>query len=256
MALTPSDLVEKEVRGNVVVLRMRHGKVNALDLELCEALTRALEEVRQSQARGVVLTGTGAVFSAGVDLKRILSVGSAYIERFHPVLCALLERVFLYPRPVIAAVNGHAIAGGCLLACACDFRYLAAGPAKMGAPELRVGLPFPAAGLEALRMVVPAAHLRRVLYHGTSVSGEDAVRYGLADQVVASEELLAYAIDQAETLGAHGEVFQITKEQLRARSRQFLQSHGHRLDQQGLQIWRRPSTMDTVREYVELTFGK
>lgn len=250
------ELVEREVRGHVVVLKMRHGKVNAMDLELCEELSRAFEEVRQSQARGVVLTGDGIAFSAGVDLKRLMTAGGPYIEKFHPALCALLEKVFVFPRPVVGALNGHALAGGCLLAGACDFRYLARGPARVGAPEMSVGLPFPAIGIEILRMVVPARMLRDVLFHGRTFTGGDAVQHGLADEVVAPEELLTYAVDEAERLGEHGDVFAATKDQLRARARQFLAAHGQRLDHHGLQIWRRPSTMETVRKYVETTLNR
>jgi enoyl-CoA hydratase len=250
------ELVEREPRGNVVVLRMRHGKVNAMDLELCEALSRAFEEVRHSAAHGVVLTGEGAAFSAGVDLKRLMAAGVPYIEKFHPALCALLEKVFLFPRPVVAALNGHALAGGCLLAGACDFRYLARGNARVGAPEMTVGLPFPAIGIEILRMIVPARMLRDVLFHGRTFTGGDALLHGLADEIVAPEELLTFAVDEAERLGEHGDVFAATKDQLRARARQFLSAHGARLDQHGLQVWRRPSTMETVRNYVEVTLKK
>jgi enoyl-CoA hydratase/carnithine racemase len=250
------ELVEREVRGHVVVLRMRHGKVNALDLDLCEALSHAFDEVRQSEARGVVLTGDGIAFSAGVDLKRLLSAGGAYVERFHPALCSMLEKVFLFPRPVVAALNGHALAGGCLLAGACDFRYLARGPGRMGVTELSVGLPFPAVGIEIMRMVVPARLLRTVLFHGRTFTGGDALQHGFADEIVDPAELLTYAVDEAERLGEHGDVFAVTKDQLRARARQFLSAHGQRLDQHGLQIWRRPSTMDAVRRYVEMTLTK
>jgi enoyl-CoA hydratase len=250
------ELIEREVRGNVVVLRMKHGKVNAMDLELCEALSHALDAVRQTQARAVVLTGSGVAFSAGVDLKRFVAAGAAYVEKFHPALCSVLEKVFLFPRPVVAAVNGHALAGGCLLACACDFRYLASGPHRMGAPEMRVGLPFPAIGIEVLRLVVPARMLRDVLYHGRTFVGEEAVQHGFADEIVAPEELLAFAVDEAERLGEHGDVFAATKDQLRARARQFLAAHGTRLDHHGLQIWRRPATIETVRNYIAQTLQK
>lgn len=254
--MSQTELVQREPHGKVVVLRMKHGKVNALDLELCEAIKRALEDVRQTDAIGVVLTGDGVAFSAGVDMKRFVTAGAPYIERFHPALCSMLEKVFLFPRPVVAAVNGHAVAGGCLLACAADFRLLAAGPAKMGAPEMRVGLAFPAVGLEAVRMVVPTTLLREFLFHGRTYQGDDAVRYGLADQIVPAEELLELAIDEAERLGAHGDVFQATKDQLRARAKQFLAAHGQRIDHHGLELWRKPSTIETVRRFMDATLKR
>jgi enoyl-CoA hydratase len=249
-------MIEREVRGNVAVLRIKHGKVNLMDLELCEALSRALEEVRASQARGVVLTADGHVFSAGVDLRRLVAGGASYVERFLPAMSSLYERVLFFPRPVIAAINGHALAGGCLLVACCDRRFLAKGEWKLGAPELRIGLTFPAPGLEAMRHCVPPAMLDDVVFGGNTFIGEEAVKVGFADQIVDPSELMAYAIDEAERLGEFGETFRSTKEQLRLPLRQFLTAHGHRLDQHALDVWRRPSTLDAVRRYVEMTLSK
>lgn len=249
-------MIEREMRGHVAVLRMRHGKVHAMDLELCEGLIRALEETRASEARGIVLTAEGSAFSAGVDLRRLLAGGAIYIEKFLPAMSSLLERVLFFPRPVVAAINGHAIAGGCLLAACCDRRFLARGPAKLGAPELRIGLPFPAPGIEALRHSVPRSRINDVIFGGRTYVGPAAVDAGLADEIVEPEELLAFAIDEAERLGALGEVFRATKEQMRMPLRQFLTAQGHRLDQHALDVWRRPSTLEQVRQYAELTLRK
>ena len=246
-------MIERELHGHVVVLKMQHGKANALDLEFCEGLSRAFEDVRASSARGVVLTGAGAIFGAGVDLKRLLAAGTAYTERFLPAMAAMFERVFLFPRPVVAAINGHAVAGGCLLAACADRRFLAYGAVKMGVPELRVGLPFPAAGLEALRLVVPHSRLQDLVYGGRMFTGEEALRAGLADELVHPPELLARSIEEAERLGAFGEAFRATKEQIRQPARQFLAANAQRLDHNAVDVWRRPATLEAVRRYVETT---
>lgn len=249
-------MIDREMQGHVAVLRMRHRKANAFDLEFCDALSREFEAVRASPAHGVVLTGEGTIFSAGVDLKRLLAAGSAYVERFLPAMSGMLERVFLFPRPVVAAVNGHAIAGGCLLAACADRRFLAAGPVKVGVPELRVGLTFPAAGLEALRTVVPHSRLQDLVYGGRTFTGDEAVRFGLADEIVDPAELLARAVAEAERLGAFGEAFRATKEQIRQPARQFLTANAQRIDHHGLDVWRRPATMEAVRRYAETTFKR
>ena len=120
--------------GDVAIVSLAHGKVNAMDVELCEAVTARFEALRQGDSTAVVLTAQGSVFSAGVDLKRIVDGGAAYAERFIPALCGMFEAVLFHPRPVVAAINGHAIAGGCVLACAADLRLMADGPGRIGAP--------------------------------------------------------------------------------------------------------------------------
>jgi enoyl-CoA hydratase len=118
----------------VSVVRMEHGKVNVLDLELLHALTDAFE--RLTDAGAVVLTGAGRAFSAGVDLRRILDEGREYTAAFLPALSAIFRMIFEHLRPVVAAVNAHAIAGGYVLVAACDWRLMSAG--SIGLTELLV----------------------------------------------------------------------------------------------------------------------
>src|SRR5215471_5272302 len=111
-------MIDVERRGKAAILRMAHGKANALDTEFCKAIVATFEEMRDASTAAIIVTGQGQIFSAGVDLLRVLDGGSAYLEDFLPALINLFETVFLFPKPVVAAINGHAIAGGCVLACA------------------------------------------------------------------------------------------------------------------------------------------
>ena len=100
---------------------MVHGKANALDIELLRRPSSAqFETLRAAPERAVVLTGQGRMFSAGVDLPRLADGGPDYVRRFLPALHRLYDTVFFFPKPVVAAVNGHAIAGGCVLECCAD----------------------------------------------------------------------------------------------------------------------------------------
>src|SRR5262245_26601098 len=104
---------------------MAYGKANAQDVEFCDALAKAFDDQRDSSARAIVLTGSGSIFSAGVNLPRIAAEGEAYVRRFLPALHRMFEAAFYSPKPVVAAVNGHAMAGGCVLACCADMRIMA-----------------------------------------------------------------------------------------------------------------------------------
>ena len=196
----------------VVVLSLAHGKVNALDTELLEAIVVAFGEVTDASA--VVLTGQGSSFSAGVDLPRILNSDAAGIEYFLDALSRALLTVFTHPKPVVAAVNGHAIAGGCVLAAATDVRLMSGG--SMGLTELRVGVAFPTAALEIARHAI-GARVQALIMSGRLITPAEAVEIGLVDRVVEPGELLDTAIAEARLLAqVPAETYEITKRQLHA----------------------------------------
>jgi len=173
----------------IAVVRLEHGKVNALDLELCQAIA---ETFRGIDARAVVLTGAGPAFSAGVDLWRVLDGGAGYVSAFIPALVDAFAAVFTCDRPVVAAINGHAIAGGCVLAAACDYRIMAAG--RIGIPEMLVGVPFPAAALDIVEHAFGHVEARRLAYTGELVSADAALAQGLVDETVAHDVLQERAV--------------------------------------------------------------
>ena len=130
--------------GKIAILTLTHGKTNALDTEFCRALTGQFVNLQKSSAEAVVITGQAKMFSAGVNLIRGRDGGVKYLRQLLPVLNKMYDVIFNFPKPLVAAVNGHAIAGGCVLACCADYRMMARGSGKIGVNELLVGLPFPA----------------------------------------------------------------------------------------------------------------
>src|SRR5262249_3844040 len=122
----------------VAVLHLAHGKVNAMSMEFCEALTARFAEISSARAAG--MTATGRTFSAGVHLVCLLEGGAPYVRKFLPALSNMFVTVFSHPAPVVAAINGHAIAGGCVLACAADKRLMARDSGRIGVTELLVGV--------------------------------------------------------------------------------------------------------------------
>jgi len=241
----------------IAVLRMSHGKANALDVDLCKHIIARLEELGTSSVRGVVLTGRGGIFSAGVDLIRALDGGAAYLREFLPVLRKLFDVVFFYPKPVIAAINGHAIAGGCVLACAADQRLMARGAGRIGVTELLVGLPFPAIALEIMRFVAVPTYFREVIFGGGRYPAEAAISRGLVDVIVDPAALLASAVEAAQSLASLSPAaFALSKSQTRQPVLDAVQKSAGDFDQAVDEIWLSPHSASRIRDYVTKTFKK
>jgi enoyl-CoA hydratase len=249
-------MIELEHRGEIAVLTMRHGKANAIDGALCEDIIKHLDELRRSPARGVVVTGQGKIFSAGVDLVRALDGGPDYFRHFLPPLRRAFEELFFFEKPIVAAVNGHAIAGGCVLTCAADRRLMAQGDGRIGITELLVGVPFPVIALEIMRFAAAPQHFARIVNSGATFPPEVAVNLGLIDEMVPGNALLERAIAAAEKLAAIGPAFALTKRQIRHAVRERLEKDAPRFDPAVDSIWDAPETAARIRDYVTRTFKK
>ncbi|MDX1594239.1 MAG: enoyl-CoA hydratase/isomerase family protein [Gammaproteobacteria bacterium] len=251
-------MIETEKREDgVVVLTLAHGKANVMDLELCTVLAERFEALADAPPPALVVTGTGRTFSAGVDLGRLLDGGADYVVEFRPSLDRMLQSLLDVPCPVVAAVNGHAIAGGCLLACAADRRLMANGSGRVGLPELRVGVPFPPLALELARSVIRQVWLQRLISGGETLDPETAETAGLVDERVDVEHLVDRAAALAASLTSIGApAYALTKamlqQPLRDRTERSRETFAERVDA----LWGDPATFEAVRAFVTRTMGK
>jgi enoyl-CoA hydratase len=249
-------MIERKDAGVIRTLRLAHGKVSAIDIELGEALLAEMEDARDPSVKAVILTGSGSSFSAGVDLFRVLKDGPEYGRRFLPVLDNFLVAVLTLPKPTIAAINGHAIAGGCILAAACDHRIMTEGTARIGIPELAVGVPFPALPLQIMSARVADGPLRDLVFTGRTVLIDEAKALGLIDEKCPSGMLMDRAMEAAARLTAISPAaFALTKEAfytpILERAKQLAGTNARVVD-----AWLQQHTYDTIRAYLEKTVGK
>jgi enoyl-CoA hydratase len=250
-------VIESAIIDGVDVLTMRHAKANALDIEFCEALAVHFQAARLTDTRALVLSGTGRIFSAGVDLMRVSAGGAAYVREFLPYLHRLYEAVFFHPKPVIAAINGHAVAGGCVLAACADRRIMAHDVGRIGVTELLVGVPFPALAFEILRFAVPAANLAEFVYSGATYATDAALDRGWVDEIVEPADLLQDALAVAHELAEIAPAaFAQTKAQMRALVAERYAVSGAVTDKAVTEIWCAPETLARVRDYVARTLTK
>jgi enoyl-CoA hydratase len=249
-------MIARSQHEGILTLRLAHGKASALDVELLDGLVRELDGAAED-VRALVLTGTGSIFSAGVDLFRITQGGADYIRDFLPLLSGFLRTLFTFPKPVVAAVNGHAIAGGCVIALACDARLMAEGDGRIGLPELLVGLPFPTAALEVVRFAVPGERLQSLIYTGRTLSARQALGAGLVDEVVAFDALPARAHEVARQLALiPPPVYRLTKQSLRAEAMERIEQAAEQSDRAALEVWSATETHAQIRDYLRRTLGK
>ena len=193
--------------GDIIELRLARAPVNALDPSLCHALREGIAEAIAQGAKGLVLSGNEKVFSAGLDVPHLLSLGedraalSAAWGGFFDATRALAGA----PVPVVAAVTGHAPAGGCVLALCCDYRVMAKSddpsrPFRIGLNETQVGLVAPA-GIQHLMERTVGRHRAGVLLAtGELVDAEKALAIGLVDELAAGDQVVARSVAWLQSL--------------------------------------------------------
>lgn len=188
-------LIESSVHHNIHELRLQRAPVNALNPELCNALTHAIHHACAQNAQGIVLAGGPKVFSAGLDVPYLLSLGNdqdALLQAWQAFFNAA-RTLAACPVPVVAAMAGHAPAGGCVLALCCDYRILADGPFRIGLNETQVGLVAPE-GIQALLARAVGPHrAERLLVAGAMPDAAEALRIGLVDELTDIDDVAVRA---------------------------------------------------------------
>lgn len=187
--------------GPIREIRLARPPVNALDTVLCRELIAAVDGAIAEDVHGLVLSGGEGVFSAGLDVPYLLGLGEDR-QALHDSWGAFFgaARALAESRvPVVAAIGGHAPAGGCVLALCCDYRVMAASadptrPHTIGLNETQVGLPVPEGAQRLLRRVVGQHRAERLLVAGAMVPAAKALEYGLVDELVEPAELLPQAL--------------------------------------------------------------
>lgn len=181
----------------VATIRLQRPPMNALNTEIQEGLRAAAEQVgRDSAVRAVVLYGGEKVFAAGADVKEFAGQDHAYMVRDAHRLTSALDAIARIPKPVIAAVTGYALGGGCELALTADFR-VSADDARWGQPEILLGIIPGAGGTQRLSRLIGPAKAKDVVFTGRFVEAAEALEIGLVDAVVPKADVYSTAVSMA-----------------------------------------------------------
>ncbi len=247
-------MLEQDINDDIVTLRMAHGKANAADIEFLAALENRFLEL--ADARAVILSSSGSMFSAGVDLARMIEGGQAYAAKFIPMLDRVLRVMFEFPAPLVTAVNGHAIAGGCMFALTGDYRLMARGKGRIGAPELMVSVPFPSAPLELLRFALPPQVLQKHIYTGETLLADAAQSQGFVDEVTEADGLMERATTMARHLARiPARNFRLNKQMLRDTTVQRMLAGEKDHNPAIYARWAEAETLDGIKAYMARLAG-
>jgi len=243
-------MIEIQTESNIATLILADGKVNAMNIEWCRLFSAKLAELENDDSvHAVVLTSGERVFSAGVDLKRVIAEDADYVQPFIDSLCKCFRDAFVFPKPMIVAINGHAIAGGCIVASCGDFRF-AHSRARIGLPELRVGVPLPAIAVEVVRRVATPVALQAMLNSGANYRDRVAVEVGLADEIVDKGSLMEKAIQHARRLAdIPAATFRLMKQQIREPSLAQADRLEEKFGTQVREVWNSPEIRKMIEQY-------
>lgn len=220
-------LVEFEVVDNVAVLKLNRGVTNAINMDLAVELSSAVEEVRRSRLRALVLTSSNdRFFSIGFDVPELIDIARREFLEFYHAFNQLCLNLYTLPKPTIAAITGHAIAGGCILTLCCDYRYIGQGRKLMGLNEIKLGLPIPYFADRTLRQIVGDRAATEILYTGEFYPPEKALEMKLVDEVLPPDQVLQRAIEKVGAIGKlPDKAFAVLKEnRTREISNEFLRN--------------------------------
>jgi len=186
---------------SVATLRLKNGVINAISPQLVNDLGAALNECRNF-SKGLILTGGSKFFSIGFDLPTLLPLGRNEIAEFYHRFNQAILDLFTLPVPTLCAISGHAIAGGTILALACDYRFAAQEKNLLGLNEIKLGLPVPHLADLMLRLIVAERAATEIVYCGEFITAADSRKIGLVDEICPSDILEARAVEKVVELAA------------------------------------------------------
>jgi enoyl-CoA hydratase/carnithine racemase len=196
-------MIQLEIDAGIATAKLNRGVTNALDLELLNALSDTLRRLQPDpDVHALVLASANdKFFSIGFDIPQLLKLPQEVFRVFYQTFNRTCMDLYTFPKPTVAAITGHAIAGGCILALCCDYRFIAQGRKLMGLNEIKLGVPVPYPADCILRHLIGVRNARDVLDSGEFYQPEQLHSIGLVDQVLPLERVLPVSIEMARTLG-------------------------------------------------------
>ena len=247
-------MISTDYHDTVAIVKLDRGTTNALNLELLTKLGETLHSVQQdSSVHSLVIASSNEkFFSIGFDIPQLFELAEEDFGVFYRAFNQVCLDLHRLPKPTIAAITGHAVAGGCILALCCDYRLIAEGRKLMGLNEIKLGVPVPYLADCVLQNLVGVRVAREITDSGEFYESAELLRMGMVDQVLPLEQVLPESIAKAGSLGsssqeAYAMIKQNRVEMVEAQVQMQLEEKARFF----IKCWYSPETRTRLREAME-----
>jgi enoyl-CoA hydratase/carnithine racemase len=245
------NFVAVEFKDGVAVLKLQRSTTNALNLDFLKEISNNLYELNKNpEVRAVVITSTNdKFFCIGFDLPYLITLSIEDVKTFYTTYNQLSLDLFSFPKPTVAAINGHAIAGGCILTLCCDYRYISEGRKLMGLNEIKMGLPVPYPGDRILTQIVGSKIAKEIMEVGDFYPSESSLKMGMVDGIFPLEQVLTKSIERAELLGNYPTpAYKMIKQNRVEKVKDEIQKSLEEKQQYFLNCWEKDATQNLLNE--------
>ncbi|HVY55795.1 MAG TPA: enoyl-CoA hydratase/isomerase family protein [Thermodesulfobacteriota bacterium] len=244
------DFVRVSTEGGIATVTIDRPKVNAINEQVVAELRDVFGDLAlNAGVKAVILTAQGSFFSFGFDIPEFMGYTKDAFHRFVLGFSDLVQRIFVFPKPVVAALNGHTVAGGCVLAIACDKRIMITGKPKIALNELTIGASVFTSISEILKYAVGPRNAQSLLYTGRMISAEEALGLGLVDEAHPAGDFGDAVLASARGLAERsGEAFGTIKRLLRKHVIDAIEKDETNTVSDFVDIWYSPETREKLKK--------
>ncbi len=198
-------MFEIELLDKIAILKLNRGITNPLNLDFIENILKKLNTLKTDENLNALIltTNNNKFFSIGFDLPELQKKKIVEVEKFYRTFNQLCIELHSFPKPTIAVLTGHAIAGGCILSLCCDYRFISDGRKLMGLNEIKLGIPIPCPAYFILEQIVGTRNTKLIIESGEFYEPEELLKLGLVDQVLPDEHILDNAITFIQTISSY-----------------------------------------------------
>jgi enoyl-CoA hydratase/carnithine racemase len=246
--------VQIEYHDAVALLKLNRGVTNALNLQMIEELSEGLQQIKSNpQVKGIVLTSTNTkFFCIGYDLTELYNISRNDFTVFYKAFNRFCLDLYTVPKPTVAAVTGHAIAGGCALTLCCDYRYIAEGRKLMGFNVVKIGIPVPYVVNCLLLNLVGYRKTRDIAESGEFFEPEQLLEMGMVDEIVPENEVIEKAREKVTALGTLPEkAYAVTKLNRIEQVKHKITEHLEEKENYFIECWSSPETQKLIKKAME-----